>query len=229
MRCASPPDSSGAGCPSRRYPSPDAAEGVERAGGGGQVVERCGGLVDRHAEDVGDRRTVPVDLERLGVVPGAVALGARRPAARQEQQLDRDGPLALADLAPATSTLNEKRPADQPRSGRRPWRRRPGGRRRTAPCTSRGSSGRAADRLLVDLDHAADDRVRRRDGGQDTADERGLARTGHAGDRGHHTPRGRSTSRWSRLCSETSGSRGCRRACAARAPGPPGPAAGSAG
>src|SRR6185436_2078687 len=56
-------------------------------------------LLDRHVEDVGDRLALEADVQRLAVVPLAVALLARHVDVRQEVHLDLDLPVAAAHLA----------------------------------------------------------------------------------------------------------------------------------
>ena len=80
---------------------PDLAQRLEAAHRRRHVGEEPRRLVDGHAEHVGDRLAAEAHLERLRLVARAVARRARRVGAGQEQQLDRDEPLALAGLAAA--------------------------------------------------------------------------------------------------------------------------------
>ena len=63
------------------------------------VGEERAGVVDGHAQHVGDVLVAPGDLERLVVVARAVAGRAGRVDARHEEQLDADEAFALAGLA----------------------------------------------------------------------------------------------------------------------------------
>lgn len=74
----------------------DVAQRSQRPSCRGQ--ERVG-VVHRQVEHLGDRPPVVGDLERGGVVAGAVTVGAGGVGAGQEEQLDGDVALALARLA----------------------------------------------------------------------------------------------------------------------------------
>src|SRR5690606_24885785 len=66
-------------------------------GDGGEELLR---LLDRHVQHLGDGAALVVHLQRLAVVPGALALLARHVDVREEVHLDLDRPVAGAVLAP---------------------------------------------------------------------------------------------------------------------------------
>ncbi len=76
----------------------------------GHGSEEPDGLVDRHLEDVGDRATLVVDLQRLAVVALALADLAGDVDVGQELHLDLEDPVALAVLAPATLDVEAEPP-----------------------------------------------------------------------------------------------------------------------
>jgi hypothetical protein len=98
-----------------------------------------------------------VDLQRLAVVPRALAHLARHVHVRQELHLDLDDPVALALLA--ATALDVEREAARPVAADASFRH--GGEqladRREQPDVGRGvGAGRPADRALVDLDDLVD-------------------------------------------------------------------------
>ena len=219
-------------------PQPDLHQRAQPPGDPLDRREELGGLLDRHVEDLADRLALVAHLERVPVVPGPVAHLAGDVDVRQEVHPDPDRALALAALAPPALHV-EREPARLVAADLRLGRLReqladvvehPGVRGRVRP---RGP----ADRRLVDADHLVDlpgsrdpgvpaprqprpvELVRQRRV-QDVADQRRLARPGHAGDR-HEQPSGNATSMPRRLCSRapsTTSSRPAAAAAAAPAP-----------
>ena len=110
-------------------------------------------LLDRHVEDVGDRRAFVRDLQRLAVVAAAAADIARDVDVGQEVHLDLDLPVALARLA--ASALHVERETSRPVAAHARFRRL---RHQVADLgeelrVRRGiRARRAADRRLVDVD-----------------------------------------------------------------------------
>src|SRR5690606_12585117 len=89
----------GAALPEAHVPEADVDEGAQVPGdlpGGGEEVR---GLRDRHVEDLGDGLALVVDLERLAVVPRAVAHLARDVDVRQELHLALERAVTLTGLA----------------------------------------------------------------------------------------------------------------------------------
>src|SRR6185369_5425965 len=113
--------------------------------------------VDCHGEDIGDAALAVLHLQRLRVVAGAVAGGAGRVDAGQEQQLHRYEALALAGLAAALPHVErEAAGAVAARAGHA--RRREDAPHLIEQARVRGQvrARGAADRALVDLHQAAD-------------------------------------------------------------------------
>ena len=77
IRCASPPESVGAGCPSFTYPSPTSDRVCRCRLDDRDVLEELEGLVHAHLEHVGDRAVLVPHLEGLAVVPVPLADLAR--------------------------------------------------------------------------------------------------------------------------------------------------------
>ena len=63
------------------------------------AVEEVVGLLDAHGEDLRDVAAAPGDLQRAGLVAGAVAVGALGVDRGEEEQLHHDGSFALAGRA----------------------------------------------------------------------------------------------------------------------------------
>ena len=110
IRCASPPESVG-----RRLPELDVAESdvgqrlhvpLDRR----DVLEELERLVDAHLEDVGDRAALVLHLQRLAVVPAALADLARDVDVGQEVHLDLDLAVAGAVLAPPAAHVEREPP-----------------------------------------------------------------------------------------------------------------------
>src|SRR5204862_5266249 len=100
---------------------PDVVERLQPSLDLRNVAEELERLLDRHVEHVGDRLALEADLERLAVVPAAVALLARHVDVRQEVHLDLDLAVAAADLAAAALDVEREPPglvAARPRLGR---------------------------------------------------------------------------------------------------------------
>ena len=100
-RCASPPDSVGAGWPEPDVAEADVDQRLQVPGDRRDRREEVDGLLDRHVEHLGDGLALVVHLERLAVVAGAVADLARHVDVRQEVHLDLDRAVAGAGLAAA--------------------------------------------------------------------------------------------------------------------------------
>ena len=172
-------------------------------------LEELRRLLDRHVEDLGDGLALVVHLERLAVVPGAVADLARHVHVRQEVHLDLDGAVTRTRLAAAALDV-EREPARLisahlglgGRGEQRPDLVEDAGvGRRVGP-------RRATDRRLVDA-HQLVELVEPVDAGvptrylaravelvgqhrrQDVVDEGRLARTRDARHRGEHAERER--------------------------------------
>ncbi len=176
-------------------------EGAQVPGDRGNGGEELRGLLDRHVEDLGDAAVLVVDLQRLPVVPGALADLARHVHVRQEVHFDLDGAVPGAGLAPATLDVEREAPgqiaADLGLGGL--------GEQPSDVVEDTGVGGRvrargAPDRRLVDPDGLVE-MINSGDGamparhlpgavelvrehrGQDVVDQGGLARAGDAGDR----------------------------------------------
>ena len=167
----------------------------------GHRLEELGRLLDRHVQDLGDRLALVVHLERVGVVPGAVADLAGHVHVGQELHLDLDRAVAGTSLAAAALDV-EREPARLVAADLGLGRL---GKQLPHVVEDPGVGGRvgprgAADRPLVDvhhlvqLAHPGDPRVLARHGTvavqllgqrvvQDLVDQRGLAGPGHAGHR----------------------------------------------
>ena len=105
-------------------------------------------------EHVGDRLAAVPDLERLAVVPAALALLARDVDVRQEVHLDRDDAVALARFAAAA--LDVEREAARLEAARLRLghhREQLADEREEAGVGRRVGPRRPADRRLIDLDH----------------------------------------------------------------------------
>jgi hypothetical protein len=132
---------------------PDLAQRLEAAHRRRHVREEPCRLIDGHAEHVGDRLATHADLERLGLVSRAVARRARRVRAGQEQQLDRDEPLAAARLAAAAGDVEREPPGRVAAALRLVGRGEQLAHRVEHPGVGGEVRPRgAADRLLVDAD-----------------------------------------------------------------------------
>ncbi len=125
------------------------------------VGEELAGVLDGHRQHVRDRLAAVGDLERLPVVPRAAADLAVDVDIGEEVHLDLLEALALAGLAPATALLGPHVEAEA--SGRVPAdlgflgrREDPADLVEDARVGGGVGSGGAADRRLVDLDHAVD-------------------------------------------------------------------------
>ncbi len=99
----------------RRLPEADVAqphvvEGAQVPGDRGNGGEELRGLLDRHVEDLGDAAVLVMDLQRLPVVPGALADLARHVHVRQEVHFDLDRAVAGAGLAPAALDVEREAP-----------------------------------------------------------------------------------------------------------------------
>src|SRR3712207_7133740 len=70
-------------------------------------------LLDRHLEHVGDRLALEAHLQRLAVVPLAVALLARHVDVREEVHLDLDLAVAPADLAAPALDVEREAPRSE--------------------------------------------------------------------------------------------------------------------
>ena len=164
-------------------------------------LEELGGLLDRHVEDLGDVLALVVHLERLAVVPRALADLARHVDVGQEVHLDLDRAVARARLA--APALDVEREPPGPVAAHL---RLVGGGEELAHVVPHAGVGRrvgprrAADRRLVDphqlvevLD-PGDAGVPPRDLAglvelvgqhrrEDVVDQRRLARPRHPGDR----------------------------------------------
>ena len=121
----------------------------------GEELER---LLDRHLEHVGDRLALEAHLERLLVVAVPVAGLARHVDVGQEVHLDLDRAVALAGLAAAAADVEGEAPglvAAHLRLGRQ--RVELADVREQVDVGGRVRARRAADRLLVDVDHLVED------------------------------------------------------------------------
>ena len=197
IRCASPPDSSVAGWPRVEVAQPDLAQRAQAAGDRRDVGEELRRVVDGQRQHVGDRPAAVADLERLGVVPGAVADRARRVGAGQEQQLDGDEALALAVRAAAALDV-EGEPADRVAA---PPGLVGGGEQLADPVEQAGVGGqvrprRAADRLLVDLRPAG-----RSPSSPSTRGPAGVRSSSSSASSSSSVPSAASPPRWSRTAS----------------------------
>src|SRR3712207_9107116 len=110
-------------------------------------------LLDRHLEHVGDRLALEAHLQRLAVVPLAVALLARHVDVREEVHLDLDLAVAPADLAAPALDVEREAPrlvAARPRLLR--LREQVADHVEQPRVRGGVRPRRAADRRLVDLD-----------------------------------------------------------------------------
>ena len=141
------------------------------------VGEEPGGLVDRHREHLADVAPAEVVLEDRRVEPLALAHLAGGRDAGHHPQVGVDDPGAVAVRAGALGVRAEQGRLDAVGLRERLADRveQPGVRRRVA-------APRAADRALVDRDHAVAT-------GHRAVDERALARPGHAGHDDEHAER----------------------------------------
>src|SRR5581483_9019457 len=89
---------------------PDVVERLQAPADLRDLREEAERLLDGHLEDVRDRLALEAHLERLAVVPAAVARLARDVDVRQEVHLDLDLAVALARLAAAAAHV-EREPA----------------------------------------------------------------------------------------------------------------------
>ena len=163
----------------------------------GEEVDRLG---DRHVEHVGDVLALELDVERVAVVPGALAHLARHVHVGQEVHLDLQRAVAGARLAAAALDV-EAEPARHVAAHLRLVGRGEQLADAVEHAGVRGRVGprRAPDRRLVHVDHLVEQldagdplvlarrHLRRVDPlhqhrQQDVADQRRLARTRHTGD-----------------------------------------------
>ena len=136
---------------------PDLAQHLEGPTDVGRVAEEAPSLLDCQRQHFGDGLAVVGDLERLGIVAGAMTGGARRVNAGQEQQLDHDEPLPFAARATPLGDV-EGEPAGVIAAFPGFGRRREQGADMVEQAGVGGEVGprRAADRLLVNLDQPTD-------------------------------------------------------------------------
>ncbi len=86
----------------------DIDEGLEMAGDRRLVGEELEAIGDRHVQDVGDAHALEQDLERVPVVPSALAHFTRHVHVRQEVHLDLDRAVAGAGLAAAAGHVERE-------------------------------------------------------------------------------------------------------------------------
>ncbi len=156
-RCASPPDNSVAGWPSRIYPSPTSRKTPSDRRRDSSSAKNSNAPSTVIASTSAIDLSRYLDLERLGVVAGALAGRARRVDARQEQQFDADEAFALTGFAASLRDV-EGKPAGIVAPGARLLRR---GEQlshviQQARVRRKIRARRAADRLLIDHDQSLD-------------------------------------------------------------------------
>ena len=122
-----------------------------------EVLEEGQGLLDRHVQHVGDGLAAVMNLQRLGVVAGAVADFAIDVDIREKVHLDALGSLALARFAAAAFDVE----AESARFVAANFGFAGLGEDLADFVEHAGVSGgiaarRAADRALIDLDHLVD-------------------------------------------------------------------------
>ena len=100
-RCASPPDSVGAGLAQRQVIEAHVGQRLQHPADLRDVVEQLQRLADAHLQHVGDGAALVADGQRFGVVAAAVADVALDPDVGQEVHLDLLLAVALAGLAAA--------------------------------------------------------------------------------------------------------------------------------
>ncbi len=146
----------------RRLPELDIAEPhvLQRAELGGNrrdVLEQRERLVHGQVEHLGDGLAAVMDLQRLAVVPPALALLARHVDVGQKVHLDRDDAVALAGLAAAALHVEgEPSRLEAARLGLRHHREQLADEGEHAGVRRRVRARRAADRRLIDLDDLVD-------------------------------------------------------------------------
>ena len=206
-----------AGQRGRRLAEADVAEAdvdqrLQVPGDHGLVGEELGRLLARQVEHLGDVLALERDVERVPVVPAALAHLARDVHVGQEVHLDLDGAVAGARLAPAALDV-EREPARQVAAdlGLLGLGEQLADVVEDAGVGGRVRPGRAADGRLVDVDDlvevlvALDLLVAPGDGlgpvdplhqgpVQDVVDQRRLARPRHPGDADEAARAGSSTS-----------------------------------
>src|SRR5438309_675809 len=136
---------------------PDVIESLELHADVWDRAEEVQRLLDRHLEDVRNRATLVVDLERFPVVALALADLAADVDVGQELHLDLQDPVALAVLA-ATALHVEAEPAGTVAAepGLGDAREQLADRGEEAHVRGRVRAWRPADRALVDLDDLVD-------------------------------------------------------------------------
>ena len=114
-------------------------------------------ILHRHLQHFVDVAALVADFQRFPVVAPALADVARDVHVRQEMHFHLDDAIALAGFAPSTLDVEtETAWFVAPRAGFRDLGEDFADRRKQAGVRGRIGAGRAADRTLVDVDHAVD-------------------------------------------------------------------------
>ena len=183
-------------------------QGLQLAGEDRHGVEELAGLLHGHLEHLVDVPALVADIERLAVVPLALADVAGDVDVGQEVHLHLDDPVPLAGLAAAA--LDVEAEASRPVAARprlvRLCEQLPD-RRKEPRVRCRVRPGRSADGALVDVHHLVEvlepldlpEGLRNhrggvvqaacRDGVERVVDQRRFAGSGHAGDAGEQSGR----------------------------------------